>query len=93
VTGRPFDAALVVAFGGAEGMGDVRRFLANVLRGPRCARHHRAQARANADTSAQLPVISTSRNGIEPMRSTVADRPTSLARQASHLQQQAVSET
>jgi ferrochelatase len=37
VTGRPFDAVLVVAFGGPEGMGDVRPFLANVLRGRRVA--------------------------------------------------------
>ena len=27
MTGRPFDAVLVVAFGGPEGMGDVRPFL------------------------------------------------------------------
>lgn len=31
--GRPFDAVLVVAFGGPEGPDDVRPFLANVLRG------------------------------------------------------------
>jgi ferrochelatase len=37
VTGRPFDAVLVVAFGGPEGMGDVRPFLANVLKGRRVA--------------------------------------------------------
>ena len=37
MTGRPFDAVLVVAFGGPEGMGDVRPFLANVLRGRRVA--------------------------------------------------------
>jgi len=37
VTGRPFDAVLVVAFGGPEGMGDVRPFLANVPRGRRVA--------------------------------------------------------
>ena len=34
---RPFDAVLVVAFGGPEGMSDVRPFLANVLRGRRVA--------------------------------------------------------
>jgi ferrochelatase len=32
---RPFDAALVIAFGGPEGPGDIRPFLANVLRGRR----------------------------------------------------------
>ena len=37
MTGRPFDAVLVVAFGGPEGMADVRPFLANVLRGRRVA--------------------------------------------------------
>jgi protoporphyrin/coproporphyrin ferrochelatase len=37
VTQRPFDAVLVVAFGGPEGMSDVRPFLANVLRGRRVA--------------------------------------------------------
>jgi len=37
VSGRPFDAVLVVAFGGPEGLADVRPFLANVLRGRRVA--------------------------------------------------------
>ncbi len=32
---RPFDAVLVVAFGGPEGLDDIRPFLANVLRGRR----------------------------------------------------------
>ncbi|MDR1989643.1 MAG: ferrochelatase [Acidobacteriaceae bacterium] len=32
---RPFDAVLVVAFGGPQGMADIRPFLANVLRGRR----------------------------------------------------------
>jgi len=32
---RPFDAVLVIAFGGPEGPGDVRPFLENVLRGRR----------------------------------------------------------
>ena len=35
MAGSPFDAVLVVAFGGPEGMADVRPFLANVLRGRR----------------------------------------------------------
>jgi protoporphyrin/coproporphyrin ferrochelatase len=34
---RPFDAVLFVAFGGPQGMADVRPFLANVLRGRRVA--------------------------------------------------------
>src|SRR4051812_24083827 len=34
-TGRPFDAVLVVSFGGPEGLADIRPFLANVLRGRR----------------------------------------------------------
>jgi ferrochelatase len=33
--GHPFDAVLVVAFGGPEGPADIRPFLANVLRGRR----------------------------------------------------------
>ena len=37
MTGQPFDAVLVIAFGGPEGMADVRPFLANVLRGRRVA--------------------------------------------------------
>ena len=37
MSGRPFDAVLVVAFGGPEGLADVRPFLANVLRGRRVA--------------------------------------------------------
>ena len=32
---RPFDAVLVIAFGGPQGPADVRPFLANVLRGRR----------------------------------------------------------
>jgi ferrochelatase len=32
---RPFDAVLVISFGGPEGLGDIRPFLANVLRGRR----------------------------------------------------------
>lgn len=35
MTGTPFDAVLLVAFGGPEGPDDVRPFLANVLRGRR----------------------------------------------------------
>jgi ferrochelatase len=34
---RPFDAVLMVSFGGPQGMADVRPFLANVLRGRRVA--------------------------------------------------------
>lgn len=37
MSGRPFDAVLVVAFGGPEGLADIRPFLANVLRGRRVA--------------------------------------------------------
>src|SRR5829696_127090 len=33
--GAPFDAVLIVAFGGPQGLADVRPFLANVLRGRR----------------------------------------------------------
>ena len=32
---KPFDAVLVVSFGGPEGLADIRPFLANVLRGRR----------------------------------------------------------
>jgi ferrochelatase len=34
-TARPFDAVLVISFGGPEGLSDIRPFLANVLRGRR----------------------------------------------------------
>ena len=34
-THRPFDAVLVVSFGGPQGPDDIRPFLANVLRGRR----------------------------------------------------------
>src|SRR6188472_725134 len=34
---KPFDAVLIVAFGGPQGPDDVRPFLANVLRGRRVA--------------------------------------------------------
>jgi len=34
-TRRPFDAVLVISFGGPQGMADIRPFLANVLRGRR----------------------------------------------------------
>lgn len=48
--GRPFDAVLVISFGGPEGLADIRPFLANVLRGRRIpherieevARHYEA---------------------------------------------------
>ena len=32
---QPFDAVLLIAFGGPEGLADIRPFLANVLRGRR----------------------------------------------------------
>jgi protoporphyrin/coproporphyrin ferrochelatase len=35
VAAQPFDAVLVIAFGGPQGPGDIRPFLANVLRGRR----------------------------------------------------------
>ena len=35
VTRAPFDAVLIVAFGGPQGLADIRPFLANVLRGRR----------------------------------------------------------
>src|SRR4051812_22996895 len=35
ITRRPFDAVLVISFGGPQGMADIRPFLANVLRGRR----------------------------------------------------------
>ena len=35
MTNRPFDAVLVVAFGGPQGLADIRPFLDNVLRGRR----------------------------------------------------------
>lgn len=34
---QPFEAVLLIAFGGPEGLGDIRPFLANVLRGRRVA--------------------------------------------------------
>src|SRR3954447_21462251 len=34
-TRRPFDAVLVISFGGPQGPADIRPFLANVLRGRR----------------------------------------------------------
>ena len=37
MTRRPFDAVLVIAFGGPEGRADVRPFLTNVLKGRRGA--------------------------------------------------------
>jgi ferrochelatase len=36
---RPFDAVLVVSFGGPQGLDDIRPFLTNVLRGRRVAPH------------------------------------------------------
>ncbi len=35
VSNRPFDAVLLISFGGPEGLADIRPFLANVLRGRR----------------------------------------------------------
>ncbi|HOM52347.1 MAG TPA: ferrochelatase [Phycisphaerae bacterium] len=44
---RPFDAVLIVAFGGPLGPADVRPFLANVLRGRRVPPHRVEEVAAN----------------------------------------------
>lgn len=44
---QPFDAVLIVAFGGPGGPADVRPFLANVLRGRRVPPHRIEQVAAN----------------------------------------------
>lgn len=46
---RPFDAVLIVAFGGPSGPRDVRPFLANVLRGRRVPAHRIEEVAANYD--------------------------------------------
>jgi ferrochelatase len=75
VTGRPFDAVLVVAFGGPEGMGDVRPFLANVLRGRRVAPERVEEvARHYEHFGGVSPLAAITRRQVEGLRMHLAAR-------------------
>jgi ferrochelatase len=75
VTRRPFDAVLVVAFGGPEGMGDVRPFLANVLRGRRVAPERvEAVAQHYEHFGGVSPLAAITRRQVEGLRTPLAAR-------------------
>jgi ferrochelatase len=75
VTGRPFDAVLVVAFGGPEGMGDVRPFLANVLKGRRVAPERVEEVARHYELFGGVsPLGAITRRQVEGLRTTLAAR-------------------
>ena len=75
MTRRPFDAVLVVAFGGPEGMGDVRPFLANVLRGRRVAPERvEAVAQHYEHFGGVSPLAAITRRQVEGLRTHLAAR-------------------
>ena len=75
MTRRPFDAVLVVAFGGPEGMGDVRPFLANVLRGRRVAPERVEEvAKHYGHFGGVSPLAAITRRQVEGLRAHLAAR-------------------
>jgi len=74
VTRRPFDAVLVVAFGGPEGLGDVRPFLANVLRGrPVAPERVEEVAKHYGHFGGVSPLAAITRRQVEGLRAHVGD--------------------
>ena len=87
MTRRPFDAVLVVAFGGPEGMGDVRPFLANVLRGRRVAPERvEAVAQHYEHFGGVSPLAAITRRQVEGLRTHLAARGLDSARVPRHAQ-------
>jgi len=75
VTRRPFDAVLVVAFGGPEGMDDVRPFLANVLRGRRVAPERVEEVAKHYEHFGGVsPLAAITRRQVEGLRAHLAAR-------------------
>lgn len=75
MTRRPFDAVLVIAFGGPEGMADVRPFLANVLKGRRVAPERVEEvARHYEHFGGVSPLAAITRRQAEGLRTHLAAR-------------------
>ena len=87
MTGRPFDAVLVVAFGGPEGMGDVRPFLANVLRGRRVAPERVEEVAKHYEHFGGVsPLAAITRRQVEGLKSAPGRPRTGRARVPRHAQ-------
>jgi len=75
MTGRPFDAVLVVAFGGPEGLADVRPFLANVLRGRRVPPERIEEVAAHYEHFGGVsPLAAITRRQVEGLKHHLASR-------------------
>ena len=75
VSGRPFDAVLIVAFGGPEGLADVRPFLANVLRGRRVAPERVEEVATHYEHFGGVsPLTAITRRQAEGLRMRLAER-------------------
>ena len=79
MAGSPFDAVLVVAFGGPEGMADVRPFLGNVLRGRRVtAERVEEVAKHYEHFDGVSPLTAITRRQVEGLKRRLAARGLSL---------------
>ncbi len=79
MSGRPFDAVLVVAFGGPEGLADVRPFLANVLRGRRVAPERVEEVAKHYEHFGGVsPLTAITRRQVEGLKMRLAARGLSL---------------
>ena len=79
MAGSPFDAVLVVAFGGPQGMADVRPFLANVLRGRRVAAEPVEEAAKHYEHfDGVSPLTAITRRQVEGLKRHLAARGLSL---------------
>ena len=75
MTGRPFDAVIVIAFGGPEGLGEVRPFLANVLRGRRVAPERVEEVAKHYEHFGGVsPLAAITRRQVEGLRTRLAAR-------------------
>ena len=75
MTRRPFDAVLIVAFGGPEGMADVRPFLANVLKGRRVAPERVEEVAKHYEHSGGVsPLAAITRRQVEGLKAHLTAR-------------------
>jgi protoporphyrin/coproporphyrin ferrochelatase len=75
----PFDAVLVIAFGGPQGPADVRPFLANVLRGRRVAPERVEEVAHHYDLFGGVsPIAALTERQAAGLRARLADRGTPL---------------
>jgi ferrochelatase len=71
----PFDAVIVVAFGGPQGLADIRPFLANVLRGRRVAPARIAEVATHYERFGGIsPLTEITRRQAEGLRARLAAR-------------------